>query len=247
MQPMSNAKKALLISTAIGLIIFAFVAGYKIEIPSGNAEQADPKEYTNIQVSSKMAKGDKIIEDDKSINAFTGDLIYGNKEANVVLIEYASLTCPHCGHFKQDIFPKLKKDYLDTNKILFIYRDYPLDPASFYAAKLARCGGVEKQKIFIDVLFDKQQSWANVKSKEELEKNLIQIGNLGGLQDKDIKECFTNKALEESILNSHKNAGKFYKIESTPTLIINNNNFKNLFEYDKISKAIDLLLEKNSN
>lgn len=146
------------------------------------------------------------------------DIVMGNPKAPVTLIEYSSLTCPHCAHFSNDIFPTIKKDYIDTGKVKYISRDFPLDGAALKAAKLPHCAGKDRYFDFLKVLFKTQDNWAH---KDDYQEILGNIARLGGMSGADFDKCMNDKELELSIADTRLHATQELNITSTPTFFIN--------------------------
>lgn len=146
------------------------------------------------------------------------DMVLGKAEAPITIVEYASLTCPHCAAFHADVLPTLKTEYLDTGKAKLIFRDFPLDQLAFAGAVLARCGGPEKYYTFLSVLFAQQRQWA---ASSDPKAALTQIGRLGGISSEQFEKCLQDKALGDYILNSRLEGNQKHGVNSTPTLIIN--------------------------
>lgn len=146
------------------------------------------------------------------------DIIMGDPKAPVTMIEYSSLSCPHCADFQQKNFPEIKSSYIDTGKVKFIHRDFPLDEAALRGAMLAHCAGKDRYYTFLKVLFVKQESWAYQKNFLEV---LTNIGKLGGLSGDAIDACMKDKSLETSIVESKLTAANSLDIKATPTFFIN--------------------------
>jgi protein-disulfide isomerase len=146
------------------------------------------------------------------------DRVLGSESAPVTIIEYASLTCPHCAHFEKEILPEVKKRLIDTGKAKLIYRDFPLDQFALKAAMMARCIPADKYYNMIELLFDNQDRWT--KAKDPME-GLAQLGSLAGMSDADFKSCTENHDLETAILTHMQEAQNKYKAQSTPTFIFN--------------------------
>jgi len=164
----------------------------------------------------------------------------GNTSAKISLIIYESLTCSHCANFHTDIYPKLKKDFIDTGLAKIEFRNFPLDLAAFNASKLAHCKNDGKSDI-LHFLFSKQKDWVKGKTIADLNKNLkklINNQNFGISYDK----CINNKNIEDYVLNDRITAVKKYKIEATPTLIINDKKFDNPQNYKKLKKSLEKLI-----
>ncbi|MFI5022296.1 MAG: DsbA family protein [Alphaproteobacteria bacterium] len=142
----------------------------------------------------------------------------GSDKAPVTVIEYASLTCPHCAAFANTTFEAFKKKYLDTGKVHFIYRDFPFDQPGLRAAMMVRCSGSERFFGFLEILFKSQESWA---SAADPMGELAKIARLGGMSKEEFDACMANKELMDGILKGELEAQEKYKAESTPTFIVN--------------------------
>ena len=164
----------------------------------------------------------------------------GNVDAKISLIIYESLTCGHCASFHEDIYPKLKKDFIDTGLAKIEFRNFPLDLAALNASKIAHCKNDGKSNI-LHFLFSNQKEWVQGETIEDLNKNLkklISEQNFGISYDK----CISNKNIEDHVLNDRINAVKNYNIEATPTLIINDKKFDNPQNYKKLKKSLEKLI-----
>lgn len=146
------------------------------------------------------------------------DHVLGRADAPITIVEYASLTCPHCAAFSRDVFPKIQAAYIDTGKAKWVYRDFPLDELAVRASMLARCLPAERYFPFIETLFKTQASWAYVK---EPMPALARTAKLAGLGQADIDACLANKSIEDAVLGSRLEADKDFKVDSTPSFIIN--------------------------
>ena len=176
-----------------------------------------------------------------SIEALS-EKVLGNENAPITLIEYASLTCHHCATFHNEVLPKIKSDYIDTGKLKFIYRDFPLDHYALMASMVARCAGNKKFFTFLKVLFKEQPKWTAAKDPFIA---LGHIARIGGIGKGEFKSCVGNKAIEDGILKSRIEADREFKIESTPTLIINGEKYDGARTFKKLKKYIDKLLTKS--
>ena len=170
------------------------------------------------------------------------DMVLGKADAPVTIIEYASMTCPHCAHFAETVLPDLKKDYIDTGKVKLIFRDFPLDQMAYFGSILARCAGPQRYFSFIDVLFAQQAAWISNDQKTTI-ANLKQIGRLGGLPSEDFDKCLADKSMGEYILNSRVEANQKFKVDSTPTLIINGDVEPGVPDYSALRKKLDTLVK----
>ena len=163
------------------------------------------------------------------------DRFMGKADAPITIIEYASLTCPHCAQFHKDILPQLKTAYVDTGKAKLIYRDFPLDQVALKAAALARCAPAERYFAFLDVLFQQQSSWA---SAPDPMVPLARIGRLGGLSESQFKSCMEDQALADSILASRLVGARDMQVESTPTIIINGKKTPGVRGFEDLDAAL---------
>ncbi|HXO01743.1 MAG TPA: DsbA family protein [Stellaceae bacterium] len=164
-----------------------------------------------------------------------GDRLLGNPDAPVTIVEYASLTCPHCAHFAVDVLPKLKAKWIDTGKAKLVLRDYPLDEPALRAAMIARCAPPDKFYAFIDTLFGAQQKWVLAK---DYEAALARLALLGGMTKKDFDACLANKSVEDKVLQSRLVATEQLGVNATPTFFINGTKFDGAPEEDALDAAI---------
>lgn len=150
------------------------------------------------------------------------DHVLGDPKAPITLIEYASLTCPHCAHFSVVVLPELKKKWIDTGKVKLIYRDFPLDQTALKAAQLAECAGKDKYFGVIDMTFETQPKWATASDPiAELSKSL----RIAGMGDAEVKACLANDAVANGVVADYR-GGETLGVNSTPTLFINGQEFK---------------------
>lgn len=142
----------------------------------------------------------------------------GNEKASVTVIEYASLTCPHCADFADNTFAAFKKKYIDSGKVHYIYRDFPFDQPGLRAAMMVRCSGPDRFFGFLEILFKSQTSWA---ASTDPMAELAKIARLGGMGKEDFDACMANKELMDGILKGEVEAQEKLKVEATPTFIVN--------------------------
>jgi protein-disulfide isomerase len=168
--------------------------------------------------------------------------ILGDPQAPVTIIEYASLTCPHCATFHTEVLPELKERYIAPGKVRLVYRDFPLDQLALAAAALAHCAGPDRYFGFLDVLFETQESWAGA---DDHLAALKRLGKLGGLSEQQIDACFADQELADRILRTRLDAQNQYEISSTPSFVINGETYGGARGVDEFSEIIDPLLEKS--
>ena len=164
----------------------------------------------------------------------------GNKDAKITIIAFESLTCSHCANFHKNVYPELKKEYLDTGLAKIEFRHFPLDIAAFNASKVAQCNNDGNSDI-LESLYANQQKWVKGSSVEEANKNLqIFLKNEGF--SIDFESCVNNKNIEDFVLNDRIEGAKNFKISSTPTIIINNKKFEKTLNYKNLKKALEKLI-----
>ena len=146
------------------------------------------------------------------------DRVLGNPNAPVTIVEYSSLTCPHCARFHVETLPKLKEQYIDTGKAKLIFRDFPFDQWALRASLMARCAPPERYYPLLDVLFKSQAQWSSAKDPAAA---LIQIGKLAGVSQQTTEACWADKALADGILNFRLDGQNKHRIESTPSFVLN--------------------------
>jgi len=167
------------------------------------------------------------------------DMAIGSDKAPLTVIEYASMTCPHCAEFHTEVLPEVKRDYIDTGKLRLVFRDFPLDGVALRASMLARCGGPDRYFAFIDVLFTQQKAWS--RAKEPLNA-LAQLGRLGGVGEVAFNACMTNTALENYVVQSRYDAQNKHQVTGTPTFVIDGKAYKGVESIEAFRKMVDPLL-----
>ena len=167
-------------------------------------------------------------------------ILEGNINAKIKLIVYESLTCSHCADFHKEIYPELKKDFIDKGLISIEFRNFPLDLAALNASKVAHCKNDGKSEI-LHFLFEKQKEWVRGETIEDLNKNLKKLINENNFGI-DFDKCINDTVVEDHVLNDRINAVKKYDIQATPTLIINDKKFDNPQNYKKLKKTLEKLI-----
>lgn len=168
-----------------------------------------------------------------------GDVFLGDEDAPVTIIEYASMTCPHCSAFHSQVLPSLKEKYIETGKLKLIFREFPLDPRAFAGSMLARCAPEEFYFPMVDVLFKQQSQWARA---EDPRIPLLQIAKLAGFTQESFDACLINKEIADNINLVKNTAAQQYGVNSTPYFFINENKYNGRYTVDAMSEAIDALL-----
>ena len=164
----------------------------------------------------------------------------GNKDAKITIIAYESLTCSHCASFHKNVYPQLKEEYLDTGIAKIEFRHFPLDLAAFNASKISQCKNDGNPDI-LESLYANQQRWIRGSSVEEANKNLQTFLTNEGFS-LDFKSCINNKEIEDFILNDRIEGAKNFKVNATPTIIINDKKFEKTLNYKNLKKALEKLI-----
>ena len=174
--------------------------------------------------------------EDKNINR----MLVGNPDAKITIIAYESLTCSHCANFHKDVYPQLKKDFLDTGLAKIEFRHFPLDLAAFNASKIAQCRNDGETEIY-NSLFANQQKWVKGSSVEEANKNLQKFLTDEGF-NVEFEKCISDKQIEDFVLNDRIEGVKNYNVNATPTIIINNKKFEKSLNYKNLKKTLEKLI-----
>jgi protein-disulfide isomerase len=178
---------------------------------------------------------------DLAVASPLGDMALGPADAKVTIIEYASMTCPHCADFHKEVYPKLKAQYIDTGKVRFIFREFPLDIKAAAGSMLARCVGKDNaQKYFavVDILFDTQEDWAVKDTTAALKR----IGKQAGMSEQGVEACLASQPTLDGIKATQDYAVDKLKVNSTPTFFVNGTMLKGGASLEDFAKLIDPVL-----
>jgi protein-disulfide isomerase len=170
------------------------------------------------------------------------DMALGPADAKVTITEYASMTCPHCAAFNADVFPKIKAEFVDTGKIRYIFREFPLDIKAAAGSMLSRCianGDATKYFAVTDLLFRSQSDWVMKNTTE----TLTRIGKQAGLSQPQVEACLKDQSLLDKIVADQKYASEVLKVDSTPTFFINGEKIKGETSFEDFQKKINPLLQ----
>ncbi len=191
--------------------------------PSDDTKKTDKTSNTSIEVSGEIKR-----------------ISVGNQDAKITIIAYESLTCSHCANFHIDVLPKLKKDYIDTGLAKIEFRHFPLDIAALNASKIAQCKADQSLEI-LESLYLNQQAWVKGNTEEDINNNLEKF-----IVDKgytlNFEKCINNKEIEDFVLNDRIEGTKNFKINATPTIIINNKKFEKSLNYKNLKKTLEKLI-----
>ena len=188
-----------------------------------NKKSENNKTETNIESSGEIQK-----------------IVIGDQNAKITILAFESFTCSHCANFHKNVYPELKKDFLDTGLAKIEFRHFPLDAAALNASKVSLCRNDGNSDI-LESLYANQQKWVKGNSIEEANKNLARYLKNEGF-DIDFEKCINNQKIEDFVLNDRIDGTKNFKVSSTPTIIINNKKFEKALTYKNLKKALEKLI-----
>ncbi len=223
------SRNQLIIVVAAFVVIAAAVFAYYYW-PSGTSSQAAIPETAG-------GAGYSVTADDRTM---------GSPKAPITIIEYAAPTCPHCAHFDEDTFPLLKKNYIDTGKVYYVFRVFPLHPSDGAAEAMARCLPADSYFQFIDLLFRNQPKWDWEYGVTDIHGGLVQMGRIAGMTPDQVDKCISDKAMQDRINKVAQDGQTKYNITGTPTFIINGgiHSATDIGAYADLQKLLDSLLAK---
>lgn len=164
-----------------------------------------------------------------------GDVFLGRADAKVTIIEYASLTCSHCRTFHESAWPVLKQKYVDTGKVRFALREFPLDPLATAGFMLARCAGNDKYYPITDLLFEQQKNWAFTDKPLE---NLTRYAKQAGFTQESFEACLKNQSVYDAVIAVRKRGAETFKVDSTPTFFINGQMHRGALTVEELDKIL---------
>ena len=218
----------------LALVVIAAVAlGAYFLLPSNvqNVAVADETQSSETQDTDAAAVATGGIE----------DMILGDPDAPITMIEYASYTCPHCGSFHQNTYPQLKADYIDTGKVKFIFREVYFDRFGLWASMVARCGGQDRFFGITDLMFKTQGDWTRAGDASVIVEELRKIGRLAGLNNETLESCLQNEDQAKALVAWYQENAARDDVNSTPSFIINGRKYANM-GYAEMQEVLDGLL-----
>ena len=219
--PTLTRRHVLLGAAAVTAIIATGSAGPDLWSPIGTA-------------AAQTSAGGDVSMADLLVPGPLGDKIQGQADAPVTIVEYASMTCPHCSHFHETTYPEMKKKYIDTGKVRFIFREFPLDPLAAAAAMLARCAGKDKFFPLIDAFFAQQKDWVVQKPLQPM----FAIAKQAGFTEQSFNECLANQQILDGLKETQNRAAQKFNVNSTPTFFINGKMFRGALTPEELDKQV---------
>ena len=217
------------------LSLFFIFLGFVYVLQLGSENKSGNKFALPFSVSAE-----EVSEEIKPI----AEMVQGDEDAPIEMIEYASFTCPHCATFHADVYPKLKTNYIDKGFVKFIYREVYFDKYGMWASMIARCAGPDKFFGMTDQIYRKQSVWARAESDVAIVTELRKIGLLAGLDETQLGQCLQDSVKLRALVEWYSENAKRDGIKSTPTLVINGEQHSNQ-SYEKLTKILDEILEKS--
>lgn len=210
------------------LLAAAFVAGgtWFLARPGGGEESLD--------IGAAFAQDDAAEIDTSTIP----DMVKGSADAPVTVIEYASFTCPHCATFHEDVLPQLKRDYIDTGKVHYIYREVYFDRYGLWAGMVARCGGEMRYFGIADMIYERQREWTQGDSPAAVAENLRRIGRTAGLDDAQLDACLTDADKAQALVAAYEDNATRDGIQGTPSFVIDGQMYSNR-SYGELRTILD--------
>jgi len=207
--------------TLLGILSLLFVS-------SGSPEAAAPHPMVaDAQTVLQITKDDRIL---------------GKPDAPITIVEYASLTCPHCAHFANDVLPEIKKEWIDTGKAKLVLRDFPLDEPALRAAMIARCAPPDRYYAFAETFFAAQEKWVRTTDYREA---LARLAKLGGMGKEEFDTCLKNTELENKIVAERLRATQELEVNSTPTFFVNGTKLAGAPTAEEFEKLLSTLAAKS--
>ena len=222
------ARRRVLIGLA-ALPATALLAGCSDE-QAAEAQETPETASGPVPPSSGSVDMDKLLEE-----GALPEKTLGEADAPVTIVEYASMTCGHCGSFHRNTLPTIKENYIDTGKARLILREFPFDPRAEAGFMLARCAD-EKYFAMIDVLFQQQQNWVSVENARDA---LLKIARLAGFSQESFEACLTDQELLEDVRAVRDRAAEEFGVDATPTFFINGSKYSGALSVDEMSAVID--------
>jgi len=221
---------ALLVCGAVAFVVFKQVTPARTETPAAST-QPTPAAMTTTPPAAGQQTADA-----SQPALYPDDMYLGKADAKVTIIEYASLSCPHCAKFNAEVLPRVKSDYIDKGLVRWVYRDYPLNNPAYLAAVLAHCGSPLRYFGLVDKLFRSQDYWA---VQPQPIVALKQIGVNEGIDEKTYDACLADQKLKDKIISRLQEASTKYKVEATPSFLIGGKLYSGELPFDDLKKLID--------
>jgi protein-disulfide isomerase len=221
-------RNILIVAGGVALVLALAAGAYFGLARSGGSSNANAAPADNTQVA-QFQDVLKVLPDDH---------VLGNPDAPITIIEYGSLTCPHCAYFAVNTLPELKKQYIDTGKAKLVFRNFPRDEYDLRAFTLAECAGNNRYFAMLDVLFASQATWIKIGDLDGTVAELGRVARLAGMPESEFKACMANTALQQGIVARRQALGDKIGLQSTPTFFINGVKAEGAMPFDQFEKLL---------
>lgn len=209
---------------------------------TADVKPAEPATTATTPAKVEMPKSDRDVDMAEVMKPGTlPEMALGDPNAPVKIVEYMSMTCPHCANFHVNTFDAIKKKYIDAGKVYFVLREFPFDPAATAAFMLARCAPQDRYFPFVDTFLKQQRAWA-APSDGDVRGAMLQISKLAGFTQESFEACLTNAKLAADVTAVRDRAAKDFGIQSTPTFLVNGKSYSGDMSVDTMSALIDSFL-----
>lgn len=215
----------------LAIVVAAIIAAGAYFLMQGNVTEVQVTQVETPELPENATAASSAIE----------DMVLGDANAPITMIEYASYTCPHCGSFHQNTYPQLKADYIDTGKVKFIFREVYFDRFGLWASMIARCGGQERFFGITDLMFKTQADWTRAGEPVAIADELRKIGRLAGLNDEELNSCLQNEESAKTLVEWYQANAARDEISSTPSFLINGTKYGNM-SYSEMKSLLDGML-----
>jgi len=220
-------RKQLLIGLVAAAVIALGVVAYIFVFSGGPQENSVPESGGKLAIVLKPT-----------------DRTLGNPKAPVLMVEYAAPSCPHCSRWNAEVFPLLKKNYIDTGKVYYVFRVFPLRAADVAVESMARCLPADNYFQFIDLMFRNQEKWDPEYGITDVHAALVDMGRIAGMSGEQVDTCIGNQAEQKRATDVGQEASTKYGINGTPSFIINGELRSGEFPWDQMKKLLDSMLPK---
>lgn len=227
------------VAGGIGVTVYNFLGD---DAPRESATMTAPAPAADTAMAQLEIAPPRPEADFGTVAIGADDFILGKADAPVTIVEYSSLTCPHCARFHSTTLPGLKKEFIDTGKARLVYRDFPLDNVALAGSMIARCAGRERYFGFIDVFFARQNNWTQASNPVAA---LGKLARLGGMSQADFDVCMKNQAVFDLIKQQQQKAIENFQLKSTPTLIINGKKYSGALTLEQLRAVLASMLKKS--
>ncbi|GHA47065.1 thiol-disulfide oxidoreductase [Amylibacter ulvae] len=220
----------------IAALVLIAAGGFAIRGISAS-DAVEPEQTVIAQATTETAEPDTAAP-----TADVVEMVLGDADAPITIVEYASFTCPHCRTFHENVYPDLKKNFIDTGKVKFVFREVYFDRLGLWAGMLARCGGEDKYFGLADMIFKTQQTWTAGEDGATIAQNLYKIGRIAGMDDAQMEQCLQNKDHAEALVAAYQKNADADDVRATPTLIINGESNGNM-SYGELESKLNAIAE----